>query len=153
MPSEVAQGHSILEGTIFASPAAEGYSADSSTAGTLIDVPNLDVPATVSVIPEQLLTDQQAIEIDDLLRNVAGAVKVNDDRRPDAFYLRGFMVDIARLSQGRLPRPDLHAARLRQRGPRGDAPGAGLGALRRRPALRLGQPDHRRIPGPGRCKT
>ena len=84
-PSEAAQGHSILEGTIFASPTAEGYNADSSTAGTLIDVPNFDVPATVSVVPQQLITDQQAIEIDDLLRNVAGAVKVNNDRRPDAF--------------------------------------------------------------------
>ena len=92
LPSDAAPGRSILEGTIFSSPAAEGYSADSSTTGTLIDVPNLDVPATVSVVPEQLITDQQAIEMDDLLRDVPGAGKVNDDRRPDAFFLRGFLV-------------------------------------------------------------
>src|SRR5687767_13210527 len=36
---------SILDGTIFSSPPADGYSASSSTTGTGIDVPNLQIPA------------------------------------------------------------------------------------------------------------
>lgn len=83
---------SILNGTIFQSPPTRGYSADFSTAGTLINVPQMDVPATVSVVPQAVLNDQQVIRVDDLLRNVAGAVKVNDERRTDAFFLRGFLV-------------------------------------------------------------
>ena len=85
---------SILNGTIFQSPPANGYSADSSTAGTLIDVPQRDVPATVSVVPQAVLQDQQVIRVDDLLSNVPGAVKTNDSSalRSDAFFLRGFSV-------------------------------------------------------------
>lgn len=38
------QGGSILQGGVFSSPKAEGYNAQSSTAGSLVDVPNLDLP-------------------------------------------------------------------------------------------------------------
>ena len=85
-------GQSVLEGTIFGSPKATGYQAGSSTTGTLIDVPNLSVPASIDVVTEDLRSDQQAIQINDILRDIGGAVKVNDLRRPDAFFLRGFEV-------------------------------------------------------------
>ena len=58
----------------------------------MINVPLIDLPATVSVVPQAVLQDQQVINVDDLLRNVSGAVKVNDTNRPDAFFLRGFLV-------------------------------------------------------------
>lgn len=83
---------SVLEGTAFSSPPATGYQADSSTSGTMIDVPNISVPATVDVVTEDVRRDQHALQIDDLLRDIGGAIKVNDDRRPDAFFLRGFSV-------------------------------------------------------------
>ncbi len=90
-PSEPGNG-SILNGTIFQSPPANGYDAESATTGSLINVPLIDLPATVSVVPQAVLQDQQALTIDDLLRDVSGAVKVNDTNRPDAFFLRGFLV-------------------------------------------------------------
>ncbi len=83
---------SLLNGSMFQSPPAQGYAADSSTAGTLINVPQIDIPATVSVVPQAVIADQQVISIDDLLRDVSGSVKVTDTDRPDAFFLRGFLV-------------------------------------------------------------
>ena len=87
------EGGSILDGGIFSSPKADGYSSGSSTAGSLVDVPNLDLPSAVDVISEDLRRDQQAVQMDDLVRDIGGAVKVNDERRPDAFVLRGFTVE------------------------------------------------------------
>ena len=83
---------SILEGTIFSSPEAFGYSADSSTSGTIIDVPNLELPATVDVVTEQVIEDQQAIRFDDVIRDIPGAIKVNDQLRPDSVFIRGFEI-------------------------------------------------------------
>ncbi len=86
------QGGSILQGGVFSSPKAEGYNAQSSTAGSLVDVPNLDLPSSVDVIPEDLRRDQQALQIDDLLRDIGGAVKSGNQQYPDAFFLRGFEI-------------------------------------------------------------
>ena len=83
---------SVLEGSIFASPKANGYQADSSTSGTLIDVPNIDVPASIDVITENIRTDQQALEIREVLRDIGGAVKLGNQQFPDSFILRGFEV-------------------------------------------------------------
>ena len=90
-PGDIA-AHSVLAGTVFASPKATGYEANSSTTGTLVDVPNLSVPGSVDVVTEDLRSDQHALQFDDVLRDIGGAGKVNDDRRPDAFFLRGFLV-------------------------------------------------------------
>ena len=85
-------GRSVLEGSVFASPPATGYDAGSSTTGTLVDVPNLSIPSSIDVVTEDVIADQQALQIDEVLRDIGGAVKVNDLRRQDAFYLRGFEV-------------------------------------------------------------
>ena len=69
-----------------------GYQAESSTAGTVIDVPNIDSPSSVDVVTEPCGDDQQAMQIDDLIRDIGGAVKISDHAVADAFYLRGFEV-------------------------------------------------------------
>jgi len=92
VPPAPDEGPSILAGSVFASPKAAGYEANSSTAGTLIDVPNLDVPMSIDVVTKDLQRDQQAVRIDEVLRDIGGAVKVNDQRYPDTFFLRGFEV-------------------------------------------------------------
>ena len=86
------QGGSVFEGSVFASPKATGYDAGSSTSSTLTNVPNLDVPSSIDVVTEGVRQDQQALQIDDLLRDIGGAVKVGNQQRPDAFFLRGFEV-------------------------------------------------------------
>ncbi len=83
---------SISQGGAFASPPAVGYRAESSTTATIANVPNIDFPGTVSVVPAQLINDQQALTIPDLLRNIPGAIRLGDSLRPDSFTLRGFEV-------------------------------------------------------------
>ena len=61
-PGEPGEGHSILDGTIFSSPPAKGYDAESSTTGSLINVPVIDLPATVSIVPQAVIADQQVID-------------------------------------------------------------------------------------------
>jgi len=82
----------VGQGGLFASPAADGYRAPSSTTGTIVNVPNISFPGTVSVVPSSLINDQQALRIDDILRDIPGANKLGDFRRPDAFLLRGFEI-------------------------------------------------------------
>ena len=82
----------ILDSTIFRSAPADGYLAPSSTAATFVDVPDLELPASVTTITQDVIHDQQALRIDDILRDVSGAVKLNDQLRPDAFVLRGFEI-------------------------------------------------------------
>ncbi len=79
-------------GGVFASPPAVGYDAHSSTSGTLIDVPNIDVPGTVDVVPEELRMDQQALRMEDIFRDIGGAVRSGQQFQPDAFFLRGFEI-------------------------------------------------------------
>ncbi len=82
---------SVFEGTIFDSPPTDGYFADSTTTGTRIDIPLIDMPGTIEVVTEQLIRDQQALSMDDVLRNLGGkAVKLGNSLRPDSFLLAGF---------------------------------------------------------------
>lgn len=77
-------------GSRFQSPAVEGYHVPSSTAGTIIDIPLIEYPGSIDPIPRDVIDDQQALRIDELLRNSAGAAPAFDPIRPDTFILRGF---------------------------------------------------------------
>jgi iron complex outermembrane receptor protein len=48
------------------------YFAPRATTATRTDTPLLDVPASIQVIPRQVLEDQQVIRLEEALRNVAG---------------------------------------------------------------------------------
>jgi iron complex outermembrane receptor protein len=85
----------IIQANAFQSPAAIGYQAQSSTAGTWIDIPKIRYPGSIDTVTEQIRKDQQIISSDELIRDIAGAVKSNGNggdgvRRPDQFLLRGF---------------------------------------------------------------
>jgi iron complex outermembrane receptor protein len=81
---------SVLEGSVFASPAVTGYNADSSTAGSIINVPGIRFPGIISTVTSDVRRDQQALRVDDILRDIGGAVKTGGDNlRPDQFFLRG----------------------------------------------------------------
>lgn len=84
-------GNPLANGGIFGSPRVEGYRADSATSGTKVDTPLINYPGTISVIPRDVIQDQQALSVDDLLRNIPSAVKVTDFANlRDNFFLRGF---------------------------------------------------------------
>jgi iron complex outermembrane receptor protein len=90
-----AQQQSIAGANAFQAPPTIGYQAGSTTTGSWIDVPKLLYPGSVDTVTKQLVRDQQIIRTDDVVRNIAGAVKANGNsgdgvRRPDQFIVRGF---------------------------------------------------------------
>ncbi len=78
-----------LEGSMFASPVESGYLAPSSTTGTLIDLPNAEIPATVNVVPRAAINEQLALEIEDVVRNAGGTTLAGDSFFADRIFLRG----------------------------------------------------------------
>jgi len=83
---------SLLERSMFSSPIADGYRAESSTTGTLIDVPDLQLPMIVDLVTPATVRDQQILNVTESLRNVPAAIAVGDDQFGDRFFLRGLEV-------------------------------------------------------------
>ena len=52
----------------------DGYFAPNAGAATRTDTPIIETPASVQVIPREILDDQQVIQLDEALRNVSGVV-------------------------------------------------------------------------------
>ncbi len=93
LPSNLFESYDPLaDGYRFGSPIVDGYRADVTTSGSIIAVPDADLPATVNAIPRDLLTDQQVLSIKDLVRNAPGVTIVGDSLFADRIYLRGLEV-------------------------------------------------------------
>lgn len=82
----------FTQSTVFGTPPVRGYLAPDTTTGTVIAVPEIELPASVSSVTTDLVRDQQILRVDDTLRDVGGAIKSSDQLRPDSFVLRGFEV-------------------------------------------------------------
>lgn len=67
----------------------EGYAAGGSAVGTKTDTPIENIPAAVVVIPRDVIDDQQALRIDEVLRNVPGTF-VTDAGEGETITSRGF---------------------------------------------------------------
>jgi iron complex outermembrane receptor protein len=79
------------DGYRFGSPLTDNYYAPSSTTGSIIDLPDADIPATVNVIPEAVLRDQQVLHFQDVWRNAGGTAPGGGDPiHADRIFLRGF---------------------------------------------------------------
>ncbi len=73
----------------------EGYKASRSATATKTGAPIVDTPAAVQVIPADVIKDQGARRMEDVLRNVAGAYDLDNDLNvasQNAFNIRGFAV-------------------------------------------------------------
>ena len=70
----------------------EGYRAPNSSVGTRTDTPLRDLPASVQVIPQQVLEDQRIERLQDALQNVSGVTQsFNYNGTPaGGFIIRGF---------------------------------------------------------------
>jgi len=71
-----------------------GYRAERSDTGTRIDAALRDVPASIQVIPRQVIVDQALVRVGDAVRNVSGVVQspgVFD--QSDDYLIRGFPAD------------------------------------------------------------
>ncbi|AEG01768.1 TonB-dependent receptor [Methylomonas methanica] len=62
----------------------------SGGSATKLDVPLRDVPQAVQVVTKELIREQGALEMKDVLRNVSGVAPAQGEGRRDQFYIRGF---------------------------------------------------------------
>jgi iron complex outermembrane receptor protein len=69
----------------------DGYSVQNATTGTRTDTPLRDIPQSIQVVPQQVLRDQQAIRLDEALRNVSGVTFSGTTGGTEVeFNIRGF---------------------------------------------------------------
>jgi iron complex outermembrane recepter protein len=71
--------------------ASGSYTLPVAAGATKTDMPIMETPISVQVIPLQVLQDQQAVRIDAALQNVSGVIPNNDSYGTnDSFSIRGF---------------------------------------------------------------
>lgn len=92
LPAPVS-GAVTLPGVAVEGRDVHAYAVRSATAGTKTDTPLAKVPASVQVVPRALIDDQQALRLDEALRNVPGAVYI-DGGEGKTFFSRGFSASI-----------------------------------------------------------
>ncbi|OKH28346.1 TonB-dependent receptor [Chroogloeocystis siderophila] len=67
------------------------YAPEDATTATRTETPLRDIPQSIQVVPSQVIQDQQANELDEVLRNVSGvAIDSNFAGALDRFSIRGF---------------------------------------------------------------
>lgn len=81
--------------TVQVSSGVSGYQAIDSSTATRTDTPIRDIPQAIYVIPAQLLEDEQAVRLQDAVRNVSG-VSIPEDAggRMENITMRGFVTTI-----------------------------------------------------------
>ncbi len=68
----------------------EGYRVKEATSATKTDTPLRDIPQAVNVVPQQVIRDQAARSMEDVLRNVPGVGFSHGDGQRDQVTIRGF---------------------------------------------------------------
>jgi iron complex outermembrane recepter protein len=71
---------------------ATGYKVEQTTSATKTDTPLLDIPQSIEIIPREVIEDQGAVEVRDVLRNVSGITATNSSFTgfADQINIRGF---------------------------------------------------------------
>jgi len=68
-----------------------GYGAISAEAGTKVDIPLMETPISVAVVPTKVMADQQTVNLISAITNVSGVAPTNDlYGTGDSFSIRGF---------------------------------------------------------------
>ena len=79
----------------------QDYIRQYANATTRTDTPLMDTPASIQVVPQQILKDQQAVRLEDAVKNVSGvqAVWTSGGQGHD-FVIRGFGTNYSRFRNG-----------------------------------------------------
>ncbi|MFJ9534201.1 TonB-dependent receptor [Herbaspirillum sp. NPDC101396] len=72
------------------SGAREGYVAPTSVSATKSEAPLRDIPQTINVISAEVIRDQHATSLQDILKNVPGIGLSTGDGQRDQVFIRGF---------------------------------------------------------------
>jgi len=70
--------------------ANDGYVAPTAVSGTKSEAPLRDIPQTINVVPAQVIRDQNASSLQDVLKNVPGLGLSTGDGQRDQVFIRGF---------------------------------------------------------------
>lgn len=74
----------------------EGYNPSDATTATRTDTPLRDVPASVQIIPEQVLEERQVDQLEEAIRTAAGVIPNTSSLAfADGFTIRGFALNNA----------------------------------------------------------
>ena len=88
LPAVTVTGSSLYDAN---DPNNRSYWVPNAFTGTKTDTPLMDTPMSVQVVPKAVLDDQQAIRLEDALKNVSGVVKgFGFGTLEDTFVIRGF---------------------------------------------------------------
>lgn len=68
----------------------DDYAPTNATSALKIDAQQRDIPQTVNVITDQVIRDQAAHSLQDVMKNVPGVGLATGDGQRDAFVIRGF---------------------------------------------------------------
>lgn len=88
--AQTAAEQQLPEVKVQASGEAAPYSPPTATSATKIDAPLRDIPQTVNVVSHELIRDQGARSLQDVLRNVPGVGLSHGDGQRDQVTIRGF---------------------------------------------------------------
>ncbi len=82
----------IATGEAETEPEPEDYFVPEGNTGTRTDTPLRDVPQSVQIVPQQIIEDQGANQLDEILRNVSGVQPDNSfGGTAQQFNIRGFV--------------------------------------------------------------
>ena len=70
--------------------AQKSYKPERAISATKIDAPLRDIPQTLNVVNQQVLQDQRALSVQDVLKNVPGVGFSSGDGQRDQVSIRGF---------------------------------------------------------------
>ncbi|MBB5392764.1 MULTISPECIES: TonB-dependent siderophore receptor [unclassified Herbaspirillum] len=68
----------------------DSYVAPTAVSGTKSEAPLRDIPQTINVVPAQVIKDQNATSLQDVLKNVPGLGMSTGDGQRDQVFIRGF---------------------------------------------------------------
>ncbi|MEH1837143.1 MAG: TonB-dependent receptor plug domain-containing protein [Nostoc sp.] len=73
----------------------DGYRVSNASTATKTDTPLRDIPASIQVVPRQVLEDQRAVRLQDALQNVSGVTQAGNfgGAGSGGYILRGFGQD------------------------------------------------------------
>ncbi|BBA32145.1 hypothetical protein sS8_0177 [Methylocaldum marinum] len=72
-------------------PYSKDYAVPNATTATKTDTPIMETPVSIQVVPRAVMDDQQAIRVEDAIKNVSGVIPgASDGNYMDAFIVRGF---------------------------------------------------------------
>ncbi|ASC72642.1 TonB-dependent siderophore receptor [Halomicronema hongdechloris C2206] len=89
-PPDTADADEGLRITVTGQPAGSEYFVPRASTATRTATDLLEIPASVQVIPREVLDDQQVIQLDEALRNVSGVVVDSTEGAGFQYTIRGF---------------------------------------------------------------